>query len=105
MDYKEMLFQMNMKRKMKDCFRAANLYFTSKLGDKTIYIYPKVHSVIKKDEENCTEITFTLMNGLDPTEVKKKMFAFQQVFGRSIELKGEIKKFVLYIYHNPLKSN
>lgn len=105
MRIKERLFQMNMKRKMKDCFRAANLYFTSKVGDKTIYIYPKVHAIVKKNEENCTEITFTLMNGFDPNELKKKLFAFQQTFGQAIELKGEIKKFTLYIYHKPLKSN
>jgi S-DNA-T family DNA segregation ATPase FtsK/SpoIIIE len=77
----------------------------SLLGDKIIYIYPKVHSIVKKDEENCTEITFSLMNGLDPTEVKKKMFAFQQVFGRSIDLIGDLKKYTLFVYHTKLSNN
>ncbi|MEH7548237.1 FtsK/SpoIIIE domain-containing protein [Neobacillus vireti] len=105
MGLKEKWFKLSMKSKMKNCFRSANLYFTSKLGDKTIYIYPKVHAIVKKDEENCTEVTFTLMNGLDPSEVKKKLFVFQQFFGRSIDLKGDLKKYTLFIYHTTLSTN
>jgi DNA segregation ATPase FtsK/SpoIIIE, S-DNA-T family len=105
MGLKEKYYNFTLKVKMMNCFRAANLYFKSKSGDKTIYIYPKVHSVVKKNEENCTEITFTLMNGLDPSEVKKKLYVFQQFFGRSIELKGDLKKYTLFVYHTELKTD
>ncbi|MEH7086498.1 FtsK/SpoIIIE domain-containing protein [Neobacillus drentensis] len=105
MGLKEKYYNFTLKVKMLNCFRAANLYFTKKVGDRTVYSYPKVHSIVKKNDENCTEITFTLMNGLDPTEVKKKLFVFQQFFGRSIDLKGDLKKYTLFIYHTALSNN
>lgn len=59
-------------------------------------IFPKIHAVNIKD--NYTQYTFTLPTGLNPDLLKKNFFAFQQTFGKTIELKGEIKKFVLTVY-------
>ncbi|MED4229481.1 FtsK/SpoIIIE domain-containing protein [Neobacillus cucumis] len=105
MGLKEKYKKFTLKIKMLNCFRAAGLYFTSRLGDKTITVYPKVHAIVDKKEENCTEVTFTLINGLDPSEVKKKLYVFQQYFGRSIDLKGDLKKYTLFIYHTALSTN
>jgi S-DNA-T family DNA segregation ATPase FtsK/SpoIIIE len=103
-EFKRKYDKFALKVKMLNCFRAANMYFTKKVGARTIYVYPKVHSIVKKNEENCTEVTFSLMNGIDPKEVKKKLFVFQQFFGRSIDLKGDLKNYTLFIYHNKLTN-
>lgn len=105
MQLKQYLYKHKMKNKLLDCFRSAGIYLTTKRGNRTIYIYPKIHAVLNKEKENCTEITFTLLNGLDPSEVKKKIFVFQQYFGRSIDLKGDLKKYTLIIYHTSLNTN
>jgi DNA segregation ATPase FtsK/SpoIIIE, S-DNA-T family len=105
MGIKNYLYRVKMKDKLKNCFRAADLYKTVKVGDRTVYIYPKIHSVTRKEDENLTVIVFTLFNGLDPKEVKKKLYAFQQVFGKSIDLKGDTKQYKLYLYHKPLSTS
>lgn len=61
-------------------------------------VYPKIHS-IKFDYKNKRAIyVFTLPIGMDPKEVKKKLYCFQQVFGKNIELEGDIKRFVLTVH-------
>ncbi|MCP3738835.1 FtsK/SpoIIIE domain-containing protein [Rossellomorea sp. BNER] len=102
---KDFIHKMSLKSRLKDCFRSAGLCFTSKMGDRIIYAYPKIHSINRITNENRTEIVFSLLNGLDPKEVHKKHFAFKQVFGQSIELKGDTKIYTLNIYHTPLTSN
>ncbi|MBW7649780.1 FtsK/SpoIIIE domain-containing protein [Anoxybacillus sp. ST4] len=82
------------------CFRAAELYQTYKTGEKAIYIYPKIHSVQFKI--NKTIYTFTLQNGMNPKDVKKKEYVFQQIFGKQIEIDGDVKKFTLTVYHDSL---
>jgi DNA segregation ATPase FtsK/SpoIIIE, S-DNA-T family len=93
------------KSRLLDCFRSAGLYLTLKRSDKVIHVYPKIHAIVFKPKENSTEVTFTLLNGIDPKEISKKMFCFYQYFGRSIDLKGDIKKYTLTIYNKPLQSN
>lgn len=102
---KEYFYKQKMKSKLLDCFRSSGLYLTSHRSNRTIYIYPKIHAVVRKEQENSTYITFTLLNGIDPKELKKKLYIFQQYFGRSIDLQGDLKKYTLFIYHKPLKSN
>ncbi|WP_342541064.1 FtsK/SpoIIIE domain-containing protein [Heyndrickxia sp. FSL K6-6286] len=102
---KEYFYKQNIKSKLLDCFRSSGLYLTNKRNNRTIYIYPKIHAVVKKENENSTYITFTLLNGIDPKELKKKYYVFQQYFGKSIDLQGDLKKYTLYIYHKPLQSN
>ncbi|WP_233130445.1 FtsK/SpoIIIE domain-containing protein [Geobacillus sp. FJAT-46040] len=48
------------------------------------------------------EYVFTLINGMDPKEVFKKEYVFQQVFGRHAQLEGDYKRFMLTIYHRGL---
>jgi DNA segregation ATPase FtsK/SpoIIIE, S-DNA-T family len=78
--------------KLIKAFRSAGIY----LGDKEKPIFPKIHSVVIEDKY--TEYVFTLPTGLDPKLIKKNEFAFQQVFGETIQMEGEIKKFVLTVY-------
>lgn len=82
------------RKKLMDSFKSAGLY----LGNSE-RIYPKIHSVKLSDRE--TEYVFTLPNGLDPAIVRKNHFAFIQHFGRSIELDGEYKRYVLTIRKKP----
>lgn len=80
------------RKKLIKAFRTGEIY----LGDKEQPRYPKIHSISHK--ENCTEFVFTLPNGLDPNLLKKNFYVFQQHFGKSINLDGEFKKFVLSVY-------
>lgn len=90
-----------LKSKLRECFRKSNLCLTYTMGS-TKYIYPKIHSIDYKEQENKTEIVWTLINGIDPREVKKKEYVFKQFFSKEITIDGDLKKFVLNIYHNPL---
>ena len=74
-------------------FRAGSIYLTIGKGENEKKIFPKIHSISTND--NSTQCTFTLPTGLNPDLLKKNYFAFEQVFGQSIKLDGEAKKFVL----------
>lgn len=93
----EFIKKLNDKAKLKSCFRAAELFKTRTVSNNKYEIFPEVHSIDYK-EEGPTVIVFTLPNGVDPKKIKKNEFVFQQFFGESIEIKGELKKFVLKIY-------
>lgn len=101
----EFLYKQSIKSKLLDCFHSAEIYFTAKSGKKNFYIYPRVHSVKYKENEKLTEVVFTLKNGMNPVEISKKRYVFEQYFGKQIEIKGDLKKFVLSIYKDSLKSN
>lgn len=96
------LYKQKEKSRLRKVFKSAGLYHKYKNGDKEIIVYPKIHSVDHKEGENKTEITFTLLNGMSPVDLKKKEFVFQQIFGKQIKIDGDLKKFVLNIYHKPL---
>lgn len=85
-----------LKSQLHDCFRAAELCLTYKHNNHTQYIYPTINSILRKHDK--TLIIFNLLNGTDPKVVKKKEFVFMQYFGKNIELKGDLKKYVLTIY-------
>jgi DNA segregation ATPase FtsK/SpoIIIE, S-DNA-T family len=97
---REFLKRQRAKKELRKAFSAAGLYITYKSGDKEIKIFPKIHSV--KIDDDQTEYVFTLINGMDPKEVTKKEYVFQQVFGRNIKVEGDLKKFVLTIYKKTL---
>lgn len=101
---KEYLQKQRTKSKLLDCFRSAGIFHTVSQGNRTVYIYPRIHSILQKKDENKTEIVFTLRNGQDPKEIKKKEYVFQQYFSRQIEIQGDLKKFTLNIYHKPLPA-
>jgi DNA segregation ATPase FtsK/SpoIIIE, S-DNA-T family len=95
---KEWFKKQQMKSVLLKCFRSAEIFQIYKSGDKTIYIYPEIHAVQFKN--NKTVFTFTLKNGMNPKDIYKKEYVFQQVFGKQIEIDGDVKKFTLTIYHN-----
>ena len=102
MTLKEYFFKQKIKSKLLDCFRSSGLFFTNQRSNRIIYIYPKIHAINHKEKEKITEITFTLLNGMDPKEVSKKEFVFQQYFGKSIDIDGDLKKYVLTIYESSM---
>lgn len=83
-------------------FRNADLCLTYSYGKASGKIYPKIHSVRKDDTS--TTYAFSLPTGLDPKEVKKKEYCFRQVFGERIEIKGDVKRFVLTVFNRVLPS-
>ncbi|WP_256237339.1 FtsK/SpoIIIE domain-containing protein [Bacillus sp. EB600] len=84
------------RRQLIKAFRTAQIYrsYSTDNGDR--YILPKIHSVAINDHS--TEYVFTLPTGINPDLLKKNFYVFQQVFGKQIELDGEIKRFVLTVY-------
>ncbi|MEZ0117806.1 UNVERIFIED_ORG: S-DNA-T family DNA segregation ATPase FtsK/SpoIIIE [Heyndrickxia coagulans] len=93
-----------LRSKLLNCFRTAGIYLSFKSGDKTVYVYPKIHSIKYKPNEAKTEIVFTLKNGIDPKEIDKKEYVFKQYFGKNIELDGDLKKYVLNIFHQQMPN-
>ena len=90
---------LKVRKKLINAFRSAELYKT--IGDDR-KIYPRIHSVIIT--ENSTQITFSLLNGMNPDLLKKNFYVFQQYFGSSIEMDGEIKKFTLTNHQRSMPS-
>lgn len=91
------------RKKLIDAFRSGKIHLNYKMSDgNERKIFPKIHSV--KIKEQATEYVFTLPNGLNPNVIKKNYFAFLQHFGKTIELDGEFKKYVLTIYRKSMSS-
>lgn len=87
---------------LRKAFKSAGLIHKYKSGDKEIIKYPKIHDVGVDKENQKVTFVFTLRNGMDPKEVKKKDYVFKQYFGRTIELDGDIKKFTLTVYNTTM---
>lgn len=78
-------------------FRVGDICTKRKVGDgKTIHTFPTIHSVKFFNER--TEFVFTLPNGVDPKGFKQKSYVFRQVFGRSTQVKGDLKRYVMNVY-------
>lgn len=92
MNWRESWAKLQTRQRLVKAFKAAELY----LGDIERPIYPKIHSTNISAES--TAITFTLPNGLDPKLLTKNFYVFQQYFGRTIELNGDIKRFTLKVF-------
>ncbi|MED4017016.1 FtsK/SpoIIIE domain-containing protein [Sutcliffiella cohnii] len=91
--------------KINTCFKHSDLYQTyTNSGGKVTYIYPKIHAITEEEDKEITEIVFTLQNGMNPKNITKYEYVFKQYFGRHIEFEGDVKKFVLRIFHNPLEE-
>jgi DNA segregation ATPase FtsK/SpoIIIE, S-DNA-T family len=86
------------KAKLRKAFKSAGLINKYKNGEKDVIIYPIIHDVKFDDEKKFTRYVFTLINGMDPKEVEKKEFVFNQHFGKNILLDGDYKKFELTVY-------
>ncbi|MBW7642400.1 DNA translocase FtsK [Geobacillus thermoleovorans] len=90
------------KSRLRKAFQAAGLYVTYRSGERELKVFPKIHSVINDIDR--IEYVFTLINGMDPKEVLKKEYVFQQVFGQHVQLEGDYKRFTLTIYHRGLPN-
>ncbi|WJQ08789.1 FtsK/SpoIIIE domain-containing protein [Geobacillus stearothermophilus] len=99
---KEWLQKQRAKSQLRKAFQAAGLHVTYRSGERELKVFPKIHSVRVGNDH--TEYVFTLINGMDPKEVFKKEYVFQQVFGQHAQLEGDYKRFKLTIYHRGLPN-
>ncbi len=90
------------KSKLLQAFKAGDLHLTYKSDNKDIPIMPKIRHVDIDHENKKLTYVFTIPLGLDPSSFKKKMWVFEQQFGKNIELDQDNKKFTLTIYGQSL---
>ncbi|WP_409297782.1 FtsK/SpoIIIE domain-containing protein [Peribacillus sp. SCS-26] len=89
---------------LKKAFRSAGLSIHYKQGDKETSKYPKIHAVNVDKENQKISFVFTLINGTDPKEVKKKEYVFKQYFGKNIQIDGDLKKFTLTVFQTTMPN-
>ncbi|KXY76036.1 cell division protein FtsK [Bacillus cereus] len=95
---KEWLHKQNLKNQLIEVFGKAGLFVDHQTRGGKVPIYPKIHSVSSTQER--IRYVFTIPNGLDPKTIEKKWFCFQQILGRNVAIEGDIKKFVLNVFHS-----
>ncbi|MDZ4519025.1 FtsK/SpoIIIE domain-containing protein [Bacillus cereus] len=95
---KEWLHKQSLKNQLIEVFGKAGLYVDHQTRGGKVPIYPKIHSVSSAQEN--VQYVFTIPNGLDPKTIEKKWFCFQQILGRNVAIEGDIKKFVLNVFHS-----
>jgi DNA segregation ATPase FtsK/SpoIIIE, S-DNA-T family len=86
------------KGELRKAFKNAGLYKIQKNGNTDVKIYPKIIDVKLNQKQKKVTYIFTLLNGMDPKEVKKKEYVFMQHFGKNIDIDGDLKKYVLTVY-------
>lgn len=94
---KDWIFKRSLKNRLIEVFDKSGLYIEHQTRGGKIIIYPQIHDVICSNEK--IRYVFTIPNGLDPAIIKKKWFCFQQVLGENAEIEGNIKKFILTVFH------
>ncbi|MBC6975093.1 MULTISPECIES: FtsK/SpoIIIE domain-containing protein [Bacillus] len=95
---KEWLKKRKYRYQLEEVFKKAKLYEEHVTRGGKIPIYPKIHDVL--EEKESVRYTFTLPNGVDPAQIQKKWFCFQQILGKNLMIEGDIKKFVLHVFHS-----
>ncbi|MES5869132.1 FtsK/SpoIIIE domain-containing protein [Bacillus cereus group sp. RP32] len=95
---KEWLRTQRLRNQLMEVFGKAGLYTEHQTRGGKVPIYPKVHTVSSSKES--VRYVFTLPNRLDPQKIEKKWFCFQQILGRNITIEGDVKKFVLHVFHS-----
>lgn len=95
---KEWLHKQSLRNQLIEVFGKAGLYVDHQTRGGKVPIYPKIHSVSSTKES--VRYIFTIPNGLDPKTIEKKWFCFQQILGRNVAIEGDIKKFVLNVFHS-----
>lgn len=95
---KEWLHKQNLKHQLIEVFGKAGLYVDHQTRGGKVPIYPKIHDIYSSKEK--VRYIFTIPNGLDPKTIEKKWFCFQQILGRNVAIEGDIKKFVLNVFHS-----
>jgi DNA segregation ATPase FtsK/SpoIIIE, S-DNA-T family len=92
------------KKEIRKAFKNAGLYNKRKNGDTEVKIYPKIHDVTFDMKQKTITYVFTLLNGMDPKEMKKKEFVFMQHFGKNIEIEGDHKRFTVTVFEKGIKE-
>ncbi|MGE1025232.1 FtsK/SpoIIIE domain-containing protein [Bacillus sp. GMs2/2] len=95
---KEWLHRKALKHQLIEVFDKAGLYMEHYTRGGKIPIYPKINAVFSSNKS--VKYVFTIPNGLDPKTIEKKWFCFQQILGRNVAIEGDIKKFVLNVFHS-----
>ncbi|MDM5430850.1 FtsK/SpoIIIE domain-containing protein [Bacillus mycoides] len=95
---KDWLHKQSLKNQLIEVFGKAGLFVDHQTRGGKVPIYPKIHS-ISSTQQNVRYV-FTIPNGLDPKTIEKKWFCFQQILGRNVAIEGDIKKFVLNVFHS-----
>lgn len=86
------------KYQLEEVFKKAKLYDEHMTRGGKVPIYPTIHDVYEGKES--VRYTFTLPNGVDPAQIHKKWFCFQQILGENLMMEGTIKKFVLHVFYS-----
>ncbi|WP_242281159.1 FtsK/SpoIIIE domain-containing protein [Bacillus cereus group sp. BfR-BA-01347] len=94
---KDWMYKRNLKYRLIEVFEKSGLYTEHQTRGGKMPIYPQIHDINYSNER--TRYVFTIPNGLDPLQIEKKWFCFQQIFGPNVEVEGNIKKFVLNVFH------
>lgn len=92
------LHKKGLRNQLIEVFGKAGLFVEHQTRGGKVPIYPKIHSVSSTQEN--VRYVFTIPNGLDPKTIEKKWFCFQQILGRNVAIEGDIKKFVLNVFHS-----
>lgn len=95
---KDWLYKQSLRNQLIEVFGKAGLFVDHQTRGGKVPIYPKIHD-ISSTQENVRYV-FTIPNGLDPKTIEKKWFCFQQILGRNVAIEGDIKKFVLNVFHS-----
>ncbi|TKI81233.1 FtsK/SpoIIIE domain-containing protein [Bacillus mycoides] len=95
---KDWLHKQSLKNRLIEVFGKAGLYVDHQTRGGKIPIYPKIHDIASSKEK--VRYIFTIPNGLDPKIIEKKWFCFQQILGRNVAIEGDIKRFVLNVFHS-----
>ncbi|PFQ42820.1 cell division protein FtsK [Bacillus cereus] len=95
---KEWLHKQNLKNQLIEVFGKAGLFVDHQTRGGKVPIYPKIHAI--SSTKDTVRYVFTIPNGLDPKTIEKKWFCFQQILGRNVAIEGDIKKFVLNVFHS-----
>jgi S-DNA-T family DNA segregation ATPase FtsK/SpoIIIE len=83
---KNYLIQRVHRKKLKNAFSIAGLYYQTKWNDRTVRQFPSILDVRLREDK--TVYVFRLPHGVDPKELKKKEFVFRSMFGELLEFKG-----------------
>lgn len=95
---KEWLYKQSLKNQLIEVFGKAGLYVDHQTRGGKVPIFPKIHDISSTQES--VRYIFTIPNGLDPKNIEKKWFCFQQILGRNVAIEGDIKRFVLNVFHS-----
>lgn len=90
--------KMKLREKLVRAFKLGGIGKQIKTPSKTHMRYPTIHEVHIDKKREAIRYTFTLYDGTDPDLILNQVWVFKQVFGDNIEIKGKIKKFVLWVY-------